>query len=174
MNTRKRLTTLVLLAGFLTLGVPSPANAAVNVFFAVLNSGQIPGGESTGNAFGVAFLTFDPDSDELCFSLSYEGIDSNETAAHIHGPGVPGSNGAVVFDISEPQKSPKNLCVGPVGGNFLKELRRGKLYFVIHSEQNARGEIRGQILPARGARSGRAAGLARGARGPRGGTSGSR
>ena len=111
------------------------------VFIAVLNGGQeVPPVDS--NAFGVAYLTLG--GNMLCHSISYDGLSSGETVAHIHGPARSGNNAGVVFDLVA--GAPKNDCVGPLSNKQRNELKKGMYYINIHTANNGGGEIRGQIL----------------------------
>ena len=126
-----------------------PVQAQTFTFTAVLTSGQEPPpNTNTSKAFGVAFVTFNTDSGELCFSISYDEftLTSAETVAHFHAPAPPGVNAAVLIPL--PTGSPKNGCVTPELTEDLKrELFRGLWYVNIHTEKNMGGEIRGQLIP---------------------------
>ena len=66
-----------------------PVQAQTFTFTAVLTSGQEPPpNTNTSKAFGVAFVTFNKDAGELCFSISYDEftLTSAETVAHFHAP----------------------------------------------------------------------------------------
>lgn len=115
-------------------------------FIALLNAGQATSMPEVSGT-GVAFATFDEKTKEFCFSLSYDDPLTMETAAHIHGPGLPGENAPVIFDFSDPPGSPKRLCFGPVKPKQRRQLRAGLWYFNVHSEEYIHGEIRGQIVP---------------------------
>lgn len=134
-------------AVFLIAGVAlaisgTAAKSQPNTFVAVLNAGQlIPMPPS--NATGVGFGTLEPDG-MFCFSLSYE-LSSEENAAHIHGPALPGTNAGVRWGLDV--GTPKKACVGPLTKKEKKNLRGGLYYFVVHSETFLRGELRGQIVP---------------------------
>jgi CHRD domain len=62
------------LIGLLILvGSAVPVRAQTFTFTAVLTSGQEPPPNTNNSpAFGVAFVTFNTDTGELCFSISYE------------------------------------------------------------------------------------------------------
>jgi hypothetical protein len=140
--------------GLLILVVSAvPVRAQTFTFTAVLNSGQEPPPNTNdSNAFGVAFVTFNTGTGELCFSISYRGLTSKETNAHFHAPNPPGLNAGVVVQLpTHPtQGSPKNGCVTPVPElteQQRRELFQGLWYINIHTEKNTGGEIRGQVLP---------------------------
>jgi CHRD domain len=130
------------------VGSAVPVRAQTFTFTAVLNSGQEPPPNTNdSDAFGVAFVTFNTSTGELCFSISYRGLTSEETNAHFHAPNPPGLNAGVVVQLPTPG-SPKNGCLTP---ELTEELRRdlfqGLWYINIHTKNNDGGEIRGQVLP---------------------------
>lgn len=131
----------------LLVGSAVPTGAQTFTFTAVLNSGQEPPPNTNdSNAFGVAFVTFNTSTGELCFSISYRGLTSDETNAHFHAPNPPGMNAGVIVQLPTPG-SPKNGCETP---DLTEELRRqlfqGLWYINIHTKNNTGGEIRGQVL----------------------------
>jgi hypothetical protein len=127
-----------------------PVRAQTFTFTAVINSGQEPPPNTNDSkAFGVAFVTFNADAGELCFSISYEEFDltSEETNAHFHAPAPPGVNAPVLIQLPTPG-SPKNGCVTPqLTEEQRRDLFRGLWYINIHTANNPGGEIRGQVLP---------------------------
>jgi CHRD domain len=139
------------LLGLLLLLVSAvPVRAQTLTFTAVLTSGQEPPPNTNDSkAFGVAFVTFNADRGEVCFSISYEEfqLTSEETNAHFHAPAPPGVNAAVIIPLPTPG-SPKNGCVTP---DLTEDLRRalfqGLWYVNIHTANNPGGEIRGQVIP---------------------------
>lgn len=131
-----------LAAGALLALSSAGAKSRPNTFVAVLNAGQLtpmPAANSTGVGFG----TLERDG-MFCFSLSYE-LSSEEDAAHIHGPALPGTNAGVRWSLEV--GVPKKACVGPLTKKEKKDLRGGLYYFVVHSEDFLKGELRGQIVP---------------------------
>src|SRR5919202_3611937 len=102
-----------LLASTLLLTLAAvPVQAQTFTFTAVLTSGQEPPpNTNSSKALGVAFVTFNTDTGELCFSISYEefNLTSAETVAHFHAPAPPGVNASVLIPL--PPGSPKNGCV---------------------------------------------------------------
>jgi CHRD domain-containing protein len=137
--------------GLLMLVVSAvPVRAQTFTFTAVLNSGQEPPPNTNeSKALGVAFVTFNADTGELCFSISYEdfNLTSEETNAHFHAPAPPGVNAPVLVQLPTPG-SPKNGCVTPpLTDEQRRDLFRGLWYINIHTANNPGGEIRGQVLP---------------------------
>lgn len=113
-------------------------------FLAVLNAGQENPPVNT-NAFGVAYFTLDGNT--LCYSISYKGLQSNEVAAHIHGPAKAGENAGVLIGFPEGD-SPKNNCF-EIDNATRKAVKSGRAYVNVHTAGNPGGEIRGQIQRVR-------------------------
>ncbi len=114
---------------------------ASQLFVATLNGMQeVPPTNST--ASGEATLLLSPDETSASITLNFRGLSSQQTAAHIHGPAAPGSNGPVVFPLPSGQVSDFqiNLTAGQV-----QDLKAGMLYVNVHSSTFNNGEIRGQI-----------------------------
>jgi hypothetical protein len=82
-----------LLAATLLLALAAgPVQAQTFPFTALLTSGQEPPPNTNDSkAFGVAFVTFNTETGEVCFSISYdeEKLTSAETVAHFHAPAPP-------------------------------------------------------------------------------------
>ena len=132
----------------LTLALASPTWAVVKNFMSVINGGQeVP--QTTSEAFGVGFYTFDTQTKAFCWSITYsEGdLGTAESDAHFHGPASPGVDGAIVFGL--PLGSPKQGCQA-IDGPTESALKKGQLYVNIHTTGNTGGEIRGQIIPVKG------------------------
>jgi hypothetical protein len=123
-----------------------PASAVEKPFSAVLTGGQeVP--QNVSEAFGVAFVTFDTITKMLCYSVTFNELGSDETAAHFHGPAAPGENAGVIFAITPVPGKVKNGCVGPLSTQQIKQLNKGQVYLNIHTVEFPGGEIRGQVLP---------------------------
>jgi hypothetical protein len=127
-----------------------PVKAQTFSFTALLTSGQEPPPNTNDSkAFGVAFVTFNAETGEVCFSISYEefNLTSEETNAHFHASAPPGVNASVIIQLPTPG-SPKNGCVTPeLTEAQRRDLLQGLWYINIHTAKNPGGEIRGQVLP---------------------------
>ncbi|MBI2875250.1 MAG: CHRD domain-containing protein [Candidatus Tectomicrobia bacterium] len=155
------------IASLLVLSVAAaPADAALKTFIAVLNTGQefFPSNPQNqppanpSNALGVAFVTFDTKTRELCYAISFTSLVATESAAHFHGPNPearesagPGIASGVRRNISPspvPLGSPKTACVDPpLTSREARDLNQGLWYINVHSSTFPGGEIRGQVLP---------------------------
>jgi hypothetical protein len=142
----------ILAAAALALLVASPAVAdhpRPETFIAIINAPQEVPPVLDSNGQGLAFFTYDSFTRELCYSISYDGLEQAEIASHIHGPAEPGENAGVLFPISpesSPLGSPKSGCVGRLTSSQGRDLRNGLLYFNVHTSDFPNGEIRGQIV----------------------------
>ena len=138
-------------------------------------------GDPRPQSFGTAMFILNDAMTQLSFTAEITNIDvtgsqtpdtnDNLTAAHIHSPALPGSNGSVVwgfFGAPDNDNNPDNLVVTPfvsdVGGIFsstwdlpegnggntlalqLANIFAGLSYINFHTNQFRGGEIRGQIL----------------------------
>jgi hypothetical protein len=128
------------------LAMPAVSSAGVKQFVAVLNGAQeIPANAST--ATGLAHLSFDTATKNLCFAITH--TVAGEILAHIHGPDLPQGNGGMTAGVvvTLPVGASKTGCVLNPGAPFNKaDLFKNLYYINIHSGAFPAGEIRGQIL----------------------------
>ena len=101
----------------------------------------------TGNGSGTADFKLKKKKKKVCFNISFEGLSSATTAAHIH-KGDPGVNGAIKVPLFEgAQTSPVKGCVKSETGSIKadqedrKEARR-LLRQRAHSDQPGRRDPR--------------------------------
>ncbi len=125
--------------------VPSiAATSAPRQFFAVLNGGQqAPAVDTT--AFGVAHMTFDAESRELCLDMTTSDFTSPITEAHYH-RGLPGESPANNIVAGIGTTNPWNDICRTLTKADAELLNKRRLYLNVHTEDNPTGEIRGQIL----------------------------
>ncbi|MFO0832477.1 MAG: CHRD domain-containing protein [Phycisphaerales bacterium] len=109
---------------------------------AVLDGGQeVPAVATAGQ--GVALFNINPGTNNLDYYILYGGLGSAETAAHIHGLALPGTNAGVLFPL--PAANPKvGTWVYPEAQE--QNILDGMMYVNIHTVGNPGGEIRGQIV----------------------------
>jgi hypothetical protein len=103
---------------------------------------EVPPTASAGT--GNGYFAIDTAANTLSFNISFAGLGSAETLAHIHGPAAPGMNAGILFNL--PLGSPK---IGTWNYPEMQEanILGGLTYVNIHSALLGSGEIRGQILP---------------------------
>ena len=126
-----------------------PAAASIMNYTVHLDGGQA--GVVTP-ATGIAFLTLDDVADTLLVSLTYSGLTTPTTNAHIHCCAPPGSSAGVVIPFI-----PAGFVTGTTSGSFtatfsltpdlVDDILSGLSYINIHTTAFPAGEIRGQIVP---------------------------
>jgi Ca2+-binding RTX toxin-like protein len=99
-------------------------------------------------ASGRGSVVLNAREDEITVRLSFTGLGSDSTMAHIHGPALPGANAGVLFGLAGAggttgEIGPLSFAVTPTQ---VQQLKDGLWYFNVHSVDNGGGEIRGQIL----------------------------
>jgi hypothetical protein len=84
------------------------------------------------------------------FTITYRGMTSAITAAHIHGPATSGAPAAILFDLLPHHRdaySTQGVFSGSVTFNptQINALFTGDLYVNLHTAVNPSGEVRGQL-----------------------------
>jgi hypothetical protein len=130
---------LIVLSAALAVLAAAPASAQ-NYVVQLDGLQEVPPNASTATGSGT--LSLDA-AKMLSFNISYSGLSSAETGAHIHGAGGPGVNAGVQFPL--PLGSPKVGSVGPLTAQQEADLNAGLYYVNVHTETFPGGEIRGQI-----------------------------
>ena len=144
----KKFAQAAIAASFLVAG---SAQAAVLEFGALLTGGQEVA-PTASTATGSAFVLFDDISKEFVFNLSFTGLTTAVTVAHVHNAPV-GVNGPVEFSIAGKLVDGTGKMTGIFAGLHILSaaqelaLKAGDLYFNLHTSTFPGGEIRGQILP---------------------------
>jgi uncharacterized repeat protein (TIGR01451 family) len=111
------------------------------VFVANLTGAQeVPSNAST--ATGSATLLLSPDELSARLSLSFSGLSTSQTAAHIHGPAAAGVSGAVLFPLPDGEINDFEISLAP---GQAQDLKNGLWYINVHSTAFPNGEIRGQF-----------------------------
>ncbi|QQR39037.1 CHRD domain-containing protein [Devosia rhizoryzae] len=142
----KMLSYAAIVAGGIALMSATPAFAEMVKYKADLTAGEeVPATDST--ATGMSDITYDTETMKLTWSVSYEGLTGDATAAHFHGPAAVGENAKPVVPIDGPLASPIE------GEATLTEaqaadLDAGMWYFNVHTAKFPDGEIRGQVVKA--------------------------
>jgi hypothetical protein len=142
---------VLVLGGVVSAAAVAGVTQAAPQSFSVPLSGaqQVPPVASPGT--GTANFTWDPATRELTWSITFSGLSSPATMAHIHNGGA-GKNGPVVLWLSTRGAPPDS----PFGGSATltpaqaKQLAAGAWYVNLHSKDHPAGELRGQVKPAGG------------------------
>jgi hypothetical protein len=114
----------------------------------VMNGDQeVPPVTTTG--IGIINGTYDESTNTLSFNVEFNGLTSNTTAAHFHGPAPPGINAGVQIGWTG---FPTGVTSGSYSNSFVltqqqeADLLAGLWYANIHTTLHGGGEIRGQML----------------------------
>jgi aldose sugar dehydrogenase len=103
-------------------------------------SQETPPNNST--AVGRASLLLSPDEKTARVSLTFSGLSSGQTDAHIHGPATLGVSAPPVFPLPLGQISDFPIMLTP---SQVQDLKNGLFYINVHSSNFPTGEIRGQF-----------------------------
>lgn len=125
----------------ITVLFTAPASAQQYFLGVIRGTQEVPPNGST--ALGLGCYTLNSDG-TLDYEISFSGLSSAETGAHIHGPAPIGVNAGVQFAL--PLGSPKIGTLGPLTAPQVTDLSNGFYYVNIHTTLYPGGEIRGQIF----------------------------
>lgn len=122
-------------------GMMSRPAQVVTLTAALSGAQEVPPNDKS--ATGQAEVTFNKDTQELKYRVTYAGLSGPATGAHIHGPAAAGANGPVVV----PFASPGSPISGEARLNPTQagDLLAGLYYVNIHTAAHPGGEIRGQL-----------------------------
>jgi hypothetical protein len=130
-------------AGAVAVAGTFAAHAATMKYHADLTAAQeVPPTKSTGK--GEATVTLDTATHELVVDMTFSGMSSDVTAAHIHGPAAAGKNAGVLVPLGSPPKSPVHVTA-KLTPEQEKQLEDGLMYVNVHSKDDPSGAIRGQL-----------------------------
>lgn len=119
----------------------APAYAEVTNFTAQL----APSADVTDSSgSGSLEATYDSDTMEFAWTITYDGLTGPANAAHFHGPAAEGEDAGPIVPISGALDSPIEGSA-TLSEEQATQLMDGLWYFNIHTEQYPGGEIRGQV-----------------------------
>ena len=120
------------------------ATAAEIEFVSHLTAAQeVPSVQGAGK--GALNATLDTSTSQLRWKISYSGLSGPVTAGHFHGPASKTESAGVAIGFKGNMSSPitGEATLTPVQ---MGELFDGKWYVNLHTAQNPKGEIRGQVM----------------------------
>ncbi|RZL03125.1 MAG: CHRD domain-containing protein [Rubrivivax sp.] len=141
-STFKRTVVTGLLAAASLALVPSFSKAAT---LTSTLSGEAETPPVTTMGTGTVDVTFTPASKVLKWKIVYSGLSGPVTAAHFHGPALPGQSAGVTLPF-------KGKLESPIEGEATlteaqaAEVLAGKWYVNLHTAANPKGEVRGQVV----------------------------
>ena len=125
------------------LAAASAAGADTIVLKTTLNSEtEVPAVTAPGK--GVATVTIDTTAKTVKWKVDYSDLSGPVTAAHIHGPAMPGAN-APPFVTMATGPSPMEASAGVTDAQ-IADMVAGKTYINLHTAAHGPGEIRGYLL----------------------------
>ena len=137
------------------VGSAAAQGAGKTVTFDVPLSGQaqVPPVNTQGK--GTAAISYDPSSRGVSWNIVYQGLDSDVTMAHFHGPAPDGKNGPVQVWLTKrgttlpPSGSIKgSATLTPAQAKMFTD---GQMYINVHTKDHPAGAIRGQVMPPKSA-----------------------
>jgi hypothetical protein len=128
--------------GFLS----TPALAAVQYSAVMSPASEVPPPATSGT--GTADASYDPSTHMLTYTLTWSGLSGPATMAHFHGPAKAGANAGVVVKLGLNPVSPLKGSV-VLTDEQAKQLADGLWYANVHTVAHPKGELRGQMEPAK-------------------------
>lgn len=142
--TRLPLVIFPALVGLALAGTAFTALAAqVNLMATLSAAEEVPANDSAGT--GMVEATYDSDTNVLNYTVTYDGLTGEATAAHFHGPAAPGEKAPPVVPVEGPLASPIS-GTATLTEEQEADLLGGQWYFNVHTAQYPDGELRGQVL----------------------------
>jgi hypothetical protein len=136
-----------LLSAAISLSLATPVMAKIVKFETPLSAAsEVPPTGSKGS--GEATATLNTKTHELTWDVTFDGFASPVTMAHFHGPAAAGANAGVVIVLGVKPASPIHGTATLTAAQQ-KQLLSGLWYVNVHTENNPKGAIRGQMLPAK-------------------------
>ena len=102
----------------------------------------------TTTASGTISGTYNDNTNELKWAITWNGLSGDVVAAHFHGPAAAGTNAPPVIPINITSSYGSS---GSLTGTEILDatvegyLKAGTLYYNLHTATNPNGEIRGQV-----------------------------
>ncbi len=105
---------------------------------------EVPANPSMGK--GTLEASFNKETQELTWTVTYSGLSGPAVAGHFHGPAAAGANAGVALGFKGPLDTPiKGSAM--LSAEQAKDLLAGKWYVNLHTKVSPGGEVRGQVLP---------------------------
>lgn len=131
--------------GFAIMGgalIPAATFAATDFSANLSGAAEVPPVSSPGSGMYVASL--DTGTKVLTWTLTHSGLTGPASAAHLHGPAMPGANAGVVIPFSSAVSGSTGKVT--LTDAQIADLMAGKWYANVHTAAHPGGEIRGQVM----------------------------
>ncbi len=129
--------------------LPEGAAACINYIASLTGSNEVPPNSSNGLARAAFTIG---DNNEIYYNVNVGGLELNKiTAVHIHSPAAVGSNApdrVTLFDGSGEFINPIGGATNIIAQDIISDIKSGRAYVNLHTEQFPNGELRGQIACA--------------------------
>lgn len=126
------------------LAVPAYAET-LNMTAELSGTAEIPANDSAGT--GTLEATYDTETMLFTWTVTYEGLTGDATAAHFHGPAAADATAGPVVPIEGDLASPIEGSA-TLTEEQATQLQDGLWYFNVHTAKYPDGEIRGQVTAA--------------------------
>jgi hypothetical protein len=106
---------------------------------------EVPSNPSTGT--GSLTGSYNSANNTLSYTITWTGLSGNLTAAHFHGPALPGASAGPIHDLVITSNGTSGTASATLVIHDTTEshLLAGKLYYNLHTALYTGGEIRGQV-----------------------------
>lgn len=126
------------------LAVPAYAET-LNMTAELSGTAEVPANDSAGT--GTLEATYDTETMLFTWTVTYEGLTGDATAAHFHGPAAADATAGPVVPIEGDLASPIEGSA-TLTEEQATQLQDGLWYFNVHTAKYPDGEIRGQVTAA--------------------------
>ncbi|QDZ11388.1 CHRD domain-containing protein [Devosia ginsengisoli] len=124
----------------------APAYAEMlNMTAELTGAAEVPANDSAGT--GTLEATYDTETMMFTWTVNYEGLTGDATAAHFHGPAAADATAGPVIPIDGDLASPIEGSA-TLTEEQATQLQDGMWYFNVHTAEYPDGEIRGQVTAA--------------------------
>lgn len=124
-------------------GMMSTSSPTTKAFSATLSgASEVPPVTTSGS--GTFAANLDTDTKVFSWTLTHSGLTGPATAAHLHGPAMPGANAGVAVPFSSAMSGSTGQAT--LTDAQVADLMAGKMYANVHTAANPGGEIRGQVM----------------------------
>jgi hypothetical protein len=142
---RRALILVAFLMGVVWSGLAQAESSSLKV--PLTGASCVPPVETSGT--GTADLTYDAATRVVTWDITYSGLSSPTTMAHVHGPATPGKNGPVVIWLTTQGSPPGNPITGQatLTPEQAQQFAAGDWYVNVHTQSHPACELRGQVIP---------------------------